>query len=116
MRGDMSQRVMVDVKAPEMFKFERINDVITGILMGIESVMVQNKPQKQYIVKQDNGTLATFLQTYDMKGRLRDEFLGHYIEVRYLGEDKHVETQGNPLRRFGIKVSAQKEIDPQLGF
>jgi len=110
------QREMLEVKAPEMFKFERANDVITGILMAIESVVVQHKEQKQYVVKKDDGQLATFLQTYDMRARLREEFLGHYIEVRYLGEDKLVETQGNPLRRFGIKVSAQKELDPTLGF
>jgi hypothetical protein len=104
-----TKREMVEVQAPEMFQFTSDGSDIEGILVGISKVEVKGKTTLQYNVIDDDGKKWTFLATYDLARKLGREHIGHYIYVRYEGEDKEVKTQGSPLRRFKVCVSKENE-------
>jgi len=116
------QRKMIEQKEPKFLQWSRENEQIEGHLMALENVEITDKEtgdvkdQPRYVVRDLDANLVMFLQTTTLARQLRKEHVGHYVTVTYLGEDRSVKTQGNPLRRFRVLISELKEIDPDLGF
>jgi hypothetical protein len=103
------QRDMQEVEAPEMFKFSDQHPQLSGILIDISLVTVSSKETTQYMFEAEDGHRVTFLATYDLQRKIRPAHVGHFMWIRYEGEDRSVETQGSPLRKFRVQVSREKE-------
>ncbi len=106
----MATREMVELKEPEMVKFEHNGDEVQGILLSVSKVNVKGKPTIQYTCEKQAGDTFTFLSTYDISRKLSSKHVGHFVSVKFMGIDPSVETQGDPLRRFKVMVSKQREI------
>src|ERR1035438_557643 len=106
-----NQRQMQEVNAPEMFQFTDARSYIEGVLLDVSPVTVKDnaKETSQYLVQSKNGDRFTFLATYDLSRKLLPVHIGHWIQVKYEGEDKSIKTQGSPMRKFKVSVSKQKE-------
>lgn len=111
------RREMQEIKAPTMFQFGDDDPWIGGILLDISTVNVREKEATQYTIRMEDGKMSTFLGTYEIDRAFKlwsaDHAgvlpTGHWINVRYEGEDRSVKTQGNPLRKFRVQVSKEKE-------
>jgi hypothetical protein len=111
------RREMQDVKAPTMFQFSEKDPHMSGALLGVSPVTVNEKEAVQYMVRGEGGKIYTFLGTYEIDQKIQlwtadhpgESPVGHWLEIRYEGEDPSVKTQGNRLRRFRVQVSKDKE-------
>ena len=104
-RREMSERT-----APEMFQFSDRDRHVQGVLVHIGQVEVKGKPATQYTLENpENGKRVTFLSTYDLDRKIRPNDLGHYLMVTYEGEDTSIATQGSPMKKFRVQISADKE-------
>jgi hypothetical protein len=104
------ERDYTEVKEPKMVQFTTEGQDVEGILLAIQKVTVKDKSTVQFLLKTDDGALATFLATYDLLRKIRREHIGYAIIVKYEGEDREVKTQGLPLRRFKVLVSRDREL------
>src|ERR1017187_4399946 len=106
-----NQRQMQEVNAPEMFQFSDSASYIEGVLLDISPVTVKDnvKETSQYLLQSKNGDRFTFLATYDLSRKLLPVHIGHWIQVKYEGEDKTIKTQGSPMKKFKVLVSKEKE-------
>ncbi len=99
-----TRRQLTEIKGPEMFQFKERGQEISGYLMRISPVDVKGKKTIQYTVLDENRAEITFLATWDLARKLRHQHVGHFVVVRYLGENSEVKTQGNALREFYVGV------------
>lgn len=108
----MAPREMTEIKAPEMFKFANDGDYLNGVLLAITSTKVNGKPAREYLLRGELGRKFTFLGTYDLDRKLSREHVGRFIFIRFEGEDKSVQREGqNALKRFQVKVDLQSEVE-----
>lgn len=108
------QHEMVERKEPLMVQFTKENEDVEGVLVGVELVNVKGKQTCQYLLRDPDGVMFTFLQTYDIGRKLNKGDIGHFVTVRYEGEDKSIVTQGSPLKRFKVMVSKRKVVADTL--
>lgn len=104
------EREMVEVKEPVMVQFANVGQKVEGILLAVEKVNVKGKPTIQYLCEGPEAEVFSFLTTYDLSRKIGRKHVGHFLCVHYMGVDPSVKTQGDPLRRFKVMVSKQKEI------
>jgi len=104
-----TQRTMVEIRAPEQFQFSDQNRALAGTLLDISEVEIKGKPTLQHMIREERGRRLTFLATYDLQRKIHREHIGHWIDVTYEGEDKSVQTQGSPLKKFKVQVCEEKE-------
>jgi hypothetical protein len=105
------RRSMVEVKAPEMYKFARQGDVISGVLISIEPTMVKDKPAIEYMLQDERGQRLTFLGTNDLDKKLQPAHVGHWLEIRYERDDTSFQKPGQSAAKI-FKVSVSKEKEP----
>jgi hypothetical protein len=103
--------VMEERREPELVKFKD-GEVVEGVLLSIERVQVADpnrpdvkKPVTKFTLDTGGGERVSFLGSYDLVTKIRTEDRGHYISVRYKGEDKSISRNGNNLKRFKVLVS-----------
>ena|SRR5215475_6390164 len=91
---------------PELIKFGE-GECVEGVLLNVVRVNVGEppKPVTKFIVDRGEGDLVSFLGSYEIVAKLKMEDRGHFISVRYEGEDKSVTRNGNALKRFKVLVS-----------
>ena len=98
---------MIERKDPEFVKFA-VGEVIEGILANIERIEVGTPPKKatRYTLEDvETGNHFCFLGSYQLDTKLRPKDHGHYVTVRYEGEDKSVNRNGNNMKSFKVCVS-----------
>jgi len=110
----MANVEMVEVKEPRLVTFAD-GDVVVGTMLSMEKFLIRDqddpdnesarKPVMRVIVQDDEGELLAIHCTYDLLQKLRPEFLGHRVDIRYLGEDHGVRRNGNSMRRFKVLAS-----------
>lgn len=107
-------RDYTEVKEPVMKQFTSPGQVVEGLLLSIQKVNVKGKSAVQYLCRDDQGDLFTFLATYDIARKISRGHIGHAVRVEYEGEDSTVEVGNNKnkLRRFKVYVAKQKEVAP----
>jgi len=88
---------------PDFIQF-RPGDVVEGVLVSVQRIMVQGKPAVRYTVD-GGGKLYAFLGTYQLNTKLRPSDVGHWVAVRYEGEDTNVKRGENSMRIFTVAVS-----------
>lgn len=103
------QRQMQEVSAPEMFQFSDQHRTLSGVFIDIAQVTVKGKDTIQYTLQDENRRRFTFLATYDLQRKIQAAHAGHWMTITYEGEDREVQTQGSPLRKFKVQVSKEKE-------
>ena len=106
---------MIELKDPEFVKFSE-GDVVEGVLVNIERIQVGDPPKNaiRYTVSDpETGALSSFLGAYQIDTKLSPRHLRHYITVRYEGEDKSVQRNGNSMRKFRVFASEEPWINPK---
>jgi hypothetical protein len=100
---------MRERKEPEFISFAQ-GEMVEGELVRIDTVEVgeQKKRTARFTVRDiETNELASFLGTYDLVTKLRPEDRGHYVRIRFEGEDKSVTRNGNAMKKFKVEVSAE---------
>jgi hypothetical protein len=103
---------MEERREPALIKFTE-GECVEGVLLSIDRVQVGDphkpdapkKPVTKFTLDLGNGERASFLGSYDLVSKIRLEDRGHFVSVRYEGEDKTVSRNGNSLKRFKVLVS-----------
>ena len=105
------RREMIEAKAPEMMKFSRQGQELTGVLINIEPVTVRGESQTlEYTLLDDNGERLTFLGTNDLNKKIQARYIGHYLGIRYESDDNSFTKQGQSAAKvFRVLVSKDKE-------
>lgn len=106
---EVKRRQMQEVKAPDMFQFSDQHRTASGVLIDIDQVTVKEKPTMQYLFEGDNKRRFTFLGTADLNKKIHPGHVGYWMDITYEGEDPTIKTQGSPMRKFKVQVSADKE-------
>lgn len=108
-RSKMGAFNMKERKEPKFVQFAP-GEVVEGVLVRIDTmeVGVERKPTARFVVRDlDSGEMLAFLGTYDIATKLQRSDVGHVVSVRYEGEDKSVQRNGNAMKRFKVSVSDQ---------
>lgn len=112
----MAERVLVERKSTELFKFEKKNDAVQGVLIAINPVVITDKDTKkprkvtQFIIRRDDGSGVKLIGTYDICDKLTLADVGHWVSLTYTGDDPDVKgPNGQPMKRFFIEVDEQTQ-------
>jgi len=106
-----ARREMVEAKAPEMIKFTRPGQEVAGVLVNLEPVTVKGDSQTiEYTLQDESGERMTFLGTNDLNKKLRPDYIGHFIGIRYEKDDDSFTRPGQSAAKvFKVFVSKEKE-------
>lgn len=110
------RREMVEAKAPEMFKFTKQGQELAGVLINLEPVAIKNNDGREsqtieYTLREDNGNRVTFLGTNDLNKKINPDMIGHFLGIRWEGEDNSFTKPGqNAAKVFRVLVSKEKEL------
>lgn len=110
----INKRKMRESKAPEMFKFTRVGQTISGVLINLEPVTVKNEngPSQtiEYTLMMENRERLTFLGTNDLNKKMQAENIGHWHEIRYERDDTSFTKPGQSAAKiFKVLVAEEKE-------
>jgi hypothetical protein len=108
------RRKMRELKAPEMFKFTKQGQMIEGVLIRLEPVVVKNESGHsetiEYTFRVANGERLTFLGTNDLNKKIQPEYIGYWHEVRYERDDDSFRKPGQSAAKiFKVTVAEEKE-------
>lgn len=109
------KREFVEAKAPEMFKFTRLGQELTGVLIQIEPATVKQQNGEEshtleYMLQDERGDRATFLGTNDLNKKIQPAHIGHFLAIRYEADDDSFVKRGqSPAKVFKVLVSREKE-------
>ena len=103
---------MQERKEPQFTKFAE-GQTVEGVLVKIYRIQVGDpekpeapkRPATKYTVLEGQGELVSFLGSYDLDTKLNTRDVGHFIQIRYEGEDKTVSRNGNAMKKFRVRVS-----------
>ena len=109
----MADPVMKEREEPRFMSFST-GDVVDGILVLKEKVMIKEKPAIRYTVKVDDGDFVAFLGTHQLNTKLRITDIGHFVSIRCEGEDTMVKRGENCMKVFRVLVSENPATDGDL--
>jgi hypothetical protein len=105
-----ARREMQEVKAPEMFKFTKPGEILSGVLLNIEPTTVREKAAIEYMLQDDRGQRLTFLGTNDLDKKIQPAHIGHWLDIRYERDDNSFTKPGQSAAKiFKVLVSKEKE-------
>ncbi len=107
---------MKEVREPKFVEFKSDGQIAEGVLIGIDRPEVGNPPKNvaRFVLSEvdfdgdrviPTGDRLCFLGTADLVQKIQRNHLGHYLRVRYEGEDQNVRRNGNAMRRFKVLIS-----------
>ena len=104
---------MIEVKEPELVKFEKPGASVEGILRAIDTIQVTDtknprapkKPCTRYTVEVEPGIEVVFLGSVDIDRQIKLGFVDHVLIVKYEGEDQNIIRNGNAMRRYKVAYS-----------
>ena len=105
------RREMLEVNAPEMFKFTKQGETLSGVLINIEPTTVKEKPAIEYMLQDERGRRLTFLGTNDLDKKIQPVHLGHWLDIRYERDDSSFQKPGQSAAKV-FKVLVAKEKEP----
>ncbi len=101
---------MLEAKAPEMFKFTKQGETLSGTLINIEPTIVKEKNALEYMLQDDRGGRITFLGTNDLDKKIQPAHIGHWLDIRYERDDNSFTKPGQSAAKiFKVMVSKEKE-------
>lgn len=106
--------VLEDRKEPDFVKFDREGQTAEGALIAISRVEVDGKPAVKYTLETQDGQKIAFLGTHKINVHLSRRDVGHYVYVKFEGENKNVTKNGRAMREFKVRVSPKPviQVDP----
>lgn len=105
------RREMVEVKAPEQYKFAKPGSTVEGVLISIDQVPVNGKLTMEYMFQLESGDRLTCLGSADLDKKIHPGYLGHFMSIRYESEDASFQKAGqSPMKIY--KVLADKNVAP----
>ncbi len=105
------RRELVEVKAPDLFKFDKEGTMLEGIFISIEPKLVNNKQVNEYMFQLENGQRASFLGMADLEKKILPIHLGHFMSIRYERDDGSFQKVGQSKMKV-FKVMVDKNIAP----
>lgn len=106
-----TRRQMFEVKAPELFQFTTIGQMLEGRLVSIEPVLIKEKEALEYLFENEDGFRVTCLGTADLNKKIHPGHINHWLQIRYELDDSSFQKQGQSAMKV-FKVLASKEADP----
>jgi len=108
------RREMVEAKAPEMFKFTKQGQEISGVLINLEPTVVKTDGREsqtiEFMLRDDRGERVTFLGTNDLIKKIQPDHIGHFLTIRYERDDSSFTKPGQSAAKvFKVLVSKEKE-------
>jgi|SRR5579872_3456840 len=109
------RRELIEAKAPEMFKFTKQGQELSGILINIEPTTVKQQNGEEshtleYMLQDDKGDRMTFLGTNDLNKKIQPAHIGHFLAIRYEKDDTSFTKPGQSAAKvFKVLVSKDKE-------
>lgn len=97
-------------KAPILQQWDSPGTGIEGRLISCQPVSISvdgvSKRVLEYIVRFKTGDMVKFLESYDLKQKLRPEHAGCDVRVKYLGQDENVKggPSNTPMKVFSVFV------------
>jgi hypothetical protein len=90
------------IEAPELFKFEKPGTTVSGKLISLSKVRVNNKDVMEYMIA-DGEKRFRLLGTFDLLQKLTRAHIGCEVRIMYRGENPEVEKNGNKLKVFDVQ-------------
>jgi hypothetical protein len=95
----------------EQFQFTKQGQTLCGVLQEIEPKIVNDKSVKEFLFRTGKTSYVTLLATADLEKKLRPEWIGYQMTIRYEADDTSFKKEGqNAMKRFkvvpGEKVAA----------
>lgn len=113
----INRRQMVEATAPEMFKFTKQGQTLSGILLSIEPTKLtdqktgEEKDAIEYMIVDEQGKRTTFLGMNDLNKKIVPGYVGHWIDVRYEKDDNSFTKPGQSAAKI-FKVLVAKDKEP----
>lgn len=96
------------LKSPEIVKFEKLGDTISGVLLAVTTVQVKGKGVVEYMLGRGSDRLK-LLGTYDLVQKLNRTHVGYPVRIKYRGEDPSISRNGNAMKIFDVQVKKQRD-------
>ena len=120
MASDMTGVVMDEVKEPKFITFGREGlregGSVEGVFLRIDVIEKDGKKLPRLVFAEGEihggrfeptGDRFAFLATYDLAQKILTAHVGHFVAIRYEGEDASIRRGGNAMKRFRVQVSRQ---------
>lgn len=100
------------LEAPELFKFEKRGDEVTGKLLNISKIEIesQDRPGEmqsvtQYLIARYDDSPVKLLGTYDLNQKLGSRrYVGCLVRIVFLGEDQKIKRGNNYMKVFAVDI------------
>jgi hypothetical protein len=98
------------LNAPELYKFEKRGDVLSGVLSAITQIEIESEDrpgQKQRVTQfliSEHGRIFKLLGTYDLCQKLTRRYVGCMVRITFLGEDHKIKRGDNYMKVFDVQV------------
>jgi hypothetical protein len=93
--------------APELFKFEKKDDVLEGILMQAKVETI--KGDKVIELYFNTGRrVVRYRPGFDVRSKINKTMIGKHVIIHYQGDDAERGKEGNALKVFGVYVKGDE--------
>lgn len=124
MASELTGIEMKEQREPKFISFGkdglREGEILEGVFLRIDSIVNKEGKKMPRLVFvegeihggrfESSGDQFAFLATYDLAQKLRTDHIGHFVQIRYEGEDRSVGREGNAMKRFKVAVSTAQFI------
>jgi hypothetical protein len=99
---------------PAFIQF-KAGQTVSGVMVACEKTMIQGKPATKFVLDNE-GIRVAFLGTYQINQKLGRSDLGHFVRIKYVGEDTKVGREGNQMRVFDVAVSMELAVPQEAEY
>ncbi len=123
MASDLTGVAMEQRKEPKFLTFGpdgvREGSTIEGVFLRIDAIEKDGKKVPRFVFAEGevhegrfepSGERIAFLATADLAQKLLMGDVGHFLQIRYTGEDHNVRRNGNSMKRFDVHVSKSQFV------
>lgn len=99
--------------APDLWKWEKPGQILTGLLLSITPAVIENKPVRQMLFQISAEHQVKCLQTYDLMQKIGRQHVGSEMRITYLGEDETVKRGDNAMKVFDVQYKRPEGAPPR---
>ncbi len=103
-----------EVKAPEIFSFEKIGDQLMGRLLDLKLEKIEGRDVLTARMELDNGDVVKFRPSFDVRQKIGKRFLGKRMLIVYDSEEST--GKENALKLFRVFVEPDHANDSEAPF
>jgi hypothetical protein len=89
--------------APDLWKWDKPSQVLTGMLRSIAPVTVDGKSVVQMLFQVSADHQVKCLATYDLLQKVGRQHIGAMMRITYLGEDETIKRGNNAMKVFDVQ-------------